>query len=89
MAKRVLLVDGSDLNRRKVKKLLCKNGCIVHEADSGAKALKVYVEEHPDVVFIDFTLPDIDCVEAANNIRQVDPAAHIVMGLSLHPGNLA
>lgn len=49
------------------------------EAIDGASALEAYRELQPDVVTLDYRLPDIDGVEVAQNILAEFPHARLVM----------
>src|SRR3712207_5975892 len=79
MAK-VLIVDDAAFMRMMIKDILEKNGFeIVGEANNGIKALELYKKENPDVVTMDITMPDMDGLQAAKEIKAIDPDAKIVM----------
>ncbi len=46
---------------------------------SGEEAVRLYRDSRPDVVFLDIWLPDRDGLETLQALREVDPAAAIVM----------
>ena len=84
MATRVLIVDDAAFMRMMVKDILSKNGYeIVGEAENGMKALEKYQELKPDLVTMDITMPEMDGITAVKEIKKVDPAAKVVMCLSL------
>ena len=58
---------------------------VVAKASTGAQAIECYAEQQPDVVTMDYRLPDMTGVEAAAKIRAADPAARILM-LSVFEG---
>lgn len=79
MAK-VLIVDDAAFMRMMIKDILEKNGYeIVGEAANGAIAVEMYQKEKPDVVTMDITMPDVDGIEAVKRIKEIDPAAKVIM----------
>ena len=79
MAK-VLIVDDAAFMRMMIKDILEKNGYeIVGEAANGAVAVEMYQKEKPDVVTMDITMPDVDGIEAVKRIKEIDPAAKVIM----------
>ncbi len=80
MAKRVLIVDDAAFMRMMIKDILTKNGYeVVGEAENGAKAIDNYKELNPDLVIMDITMPEVNGIEAVKGIKQIDPAAKIIM----------
>lgn len=66
-----LVVDDSRMARATLAKLLDKRGITVEVAESGNGAVEhMDTHEHPDVVFMDYTMPDIDGIEAIRQIRE-------------------
>ena len=76
----VLLVDDDASVRRLLTVALSlEEGFEVREARDGADALRICAEFKPDVIFLDYWMPDMDgCVTAAR-IREVYPDARIVV----------
>ena len=68
---KVLFVDGSNTIRRTAETLLTKAGCIVNTAADGFDALGKIVDDRPDLVFVDITMPRLDgfqtCALIKNN----------------------
>jgi len=81
---RVLLVDDHTMVRAGVRTLL-ENAQIqvVGDAKDGREAVRLCAELTPDVVILDVAMPDMNGIEAARAIRQVDPHIGIIM-LSMH-----
>ncbi|WP_142414784.1 response regulator [Hathewaya massiliensis] len=80
MATKVLIVDDAAFMRMMIKDILEKNGFdVVGEANNGLKAVELYKAEKPDVVTMDITMPDMDGIEAVKAIREMDPAAKVIM----------
>jgi DNA-binding NarL/FixJ family response regulator len=80
---RILIVDDAEFLRVRISKMLIGNGHQVIEANNGLVAVNTYKTEHPDVVLMDITMPDLNGIEAARVIHAKCPAARIVM-LSMH-----
>jgi two-component system chemotaxis response regulator CheY len=78
MAK-ILVVDDAAFMRMRCKKLLTQSGFDVVEAAIGAQAVEVYKEDHPDVVLLDITMPDMDGLTALKELKKFDPDAKVAM----------
>ena len=82
--KRVLIVDDTDVMRMMIRLALEAEGFeVVGEATNGIEAVEMYKKLFPDVVTLDITMPGQDGLEAAAQIKQVDPNANIVMVTAL------
>jgi CheY-like chemotaxis protein len=66
----VLVVDDYDDVRSILKLWLEEHECRVVEAVDGAEALEIAVREHPDLILMDLSMPEIDGFAAAFRIRQ-------------------
>ena len=82
---KVMLVDDHAVVRMGFKMLLESDTGIkvVAEAENGEVAVKRYLENHPDVVVMDITMPGIGGLEAIERILIKDDAARILV-LSAH-----
>jgi two-component system chemotaxis response regulator CheY len=78
MAK-VLLVDDSSLARRSTRKILEDAGHQAVEAQDGLTALERYFTDKPDVVLLDVTMKDMDGIEVLRRLRELDPAARVII----------
>lgn len=65
--KRALIVDDEPAARRKLRRLLAEheNIEIVGEADDGLKAKQCIETQHPDIVFLDIQIPELDGLQVA------------------------
>ncbi|MFO7858539.1 MAG: response regulator [Ectothiorhodospiraceae bacterium] len=66
---KALVVDDSRLARVALSKLLTRRNLDVDVAGSGQEALDYLRQQAPDVVFIDYMMPDMDGFEAAQAIQ--------------------
>lgn len=86
---RLLLVDDSDVYRESVVFLLERvEGIeVVGAVPDGASATRACLELRPDVVVLDYRLPDVDGGEVAAELRTSCPEAAIVfLSASARPG---
>jgi YesN/AraC family two-component response regulator len=77
----VLLVDDDASVRRLLKVALSLEEGFgeVREACGGADALRVCTEFKPDVIFLDFWMPEMDGRATATRIKELYPDARIVV----------
>ncbi|NPV78767.1 MAG: response regulator [Firmicutes bacterium] len=76
---KVLVVDDAAFMRMRAVKLLQENGYEVVEAADGLEAVEKYVQEKPDGVLMDITMPNMDGIAAVKEIKKIDPKANIIM----------
>jgi CheY-like chemotaxis protein len=65
----VLVVDDDARVRQAIQWALEDEGLAVVTASDGREAIAVAVEQQPDVVVLDFTLPEMNGYEVATNLR--------------------
>ena len=78
---RVMVVDDDASMRKGCKKMLVEDGFDVAEAASGAEAITVYGDFHPDMVFMDITMRGMDGLTALEEIMVMDPKAKVAMSI--------
>lgn len=71
MAK-VLVIDDEPNVRTLLDMRLRHQGYDVLFADNGWKGLRLYRQEHPDVIVLDLKMPELDGVTVLKEIRSVD-----------------
>jgi two-component system, NtrC family, nitrogen regulation response regulator NtrX len=79
MSPRLLVVDDEPGIREALKQVLAFEGMEVRAASSGGEALSVYAEFRPQVVFLDVKMAGLDGLETLTRLRDLDPAAVVVM----------
>lgn len=85
MPVRILLADDSKALRDDVRTLLnARPGWrVVAEAGNGREALEKSRQLQPDVVILDYSMPEMDGISAIPMIREAAPQAEIVV-LTVH-----
>ncbi len=79
MSELVLIVDDEPGILTTLSSVLNDEGFETVCTQSGDEAVQLYREKSPAVVFLDIWLPDRDGLEALQDIREMDPAAAVVM----------
>jgi len=80
MAKQILIVDDALIMRRRIREIAEQAGWeVVGEAADGQEALSLYEQQRPDLVTLDIVMPKMDGVATLEKIRQLDPAARVIM----------
>lgn len=66
---RVLVIDDEPDFGRLIDQILAKEGMTVLLADDGSKGLKAAAESHPDLILLDWNLPDKDGVQVCRALK--------------------
>jgi signal transduction histidine kinase/FixJ family two-component response regulator len=66
---KILVVDDADVNRRLLRVLLNRAGCVVSEAVDGMDAQRAVRTELPDIVLMDMQMPRMDGYSATRRLR--------------------
>ena len=77
----VLVVDDHTLVRTGVVNIISHETDlrVVAEASNGAEAVVAFAKHRPDVVLLDLRMPVMEGVEAVRQIREIDPAARVIV----------
>ena len=82
---RVIIADDHKLMREGLRSLLQKSDKVevIGEAENGFAAVRMARELTPDIILMDISMPDLNGVEAANQIKTRNPEIKII-ALSMH-----
>ena len=80
MPVRILLADDHALIRQGIRALLEKHGYqIVAEASDGQETVRSVVEANPDVAIVDITMPVLNGVDTARELRKSSPRTKVIL----------
>jgi UDP-3-O-[3-hydroxymyristoyl] N-acetylglucosamine deacetylase len=79
MGELILIVDDEPGILTALSGVLNDEGYQTLCTQSGEEALKLYEDRQPSVVFLDIWLPDRDGLETLQALRELDPAAAVIM----------
>ena len=78
---RILIVDDHEVLRRGVRRLVedQPDWAVCAEASNGREAVERAAEHKPDVAVVDVSMPGMDGLKAAEEIRSASPNTEILM----------
>lgn len=77
---KVMVVDDTDHVRRMLRNMLELDGFeVVAEAGNGPDAVAAVDEADPDVVVVDYKMPEVDGLETARRIREARPEQVMIL----------
>lgn len=81
MPKRILTVDDAPIIRLMIKDILieCGGYDVVGEGSTGKEAVELYKQLKPDLVTMDIIMPEMDGIQALEEILKYDENAKVVM----------
>ena len=79
MLPRVLVIDDEVRLAKNIRVYLSRYDFDVRVANSGLEGLDIFAAFHPDIVLLDFKLPDIDGLEVLGRLRASDTQARVVL----------
>jgi len=77
MTRSVLIVDDLEANRALLERRLEKFGYRIRSADGGEAALRLLEQEKPDVILLDYMMPQMNGIEVLIRIRGNDETRDI------------
>ncbi len=82
---RILIVDDNPAVRRYLRAILEQQSSwhVCAEAKTGAEALQKVLEAPPDLILLDYQMPDLNGVDVAKQISEMFPKMPILM-VTLH-----
>ena len=76
----VLVVDDDSMLRQMLKLILhSENYRVVGEADNGKSAIMLCEKLKPELVLLDINMPEMDGLQALEEIHKINPAAIVLM----------
>ena len=81
MASSVLIVDDNQMVRKVVRHFFesLPGWNVGGEAGEGAEAVQKATELKPDLILMDFSMPNMNGVEAASVVKKMLPDVHIIL----------
>ena len=77
---RILIVDDSDVARRILATIVrSRHWTVCGEAGDGRSGVKKFRELKPDLVLLDLAMPDMDGIQAAEQMSTTDPTVPIIL----------
>ena len=75
-----MVIDDTDHVRRMLRNMLELDGfLVVAEAGSGVEAVDTIEAANPDVVVVDYKMPEVDGLETARRIRESRPEQVMIL----------
>jgi two-component system, LytTR family, response regulator len=86
MKTRVLIVDDEPIARRGIRRYLAKHNDIevVGEAANGISAVEQINKLHPDIVFLDVQMPDLDGFGVIENVEPLTSPGPVYIFITAH-----
>ena len=77
---RTLVTDDDPLVRRLIRDTLQRaNVTVIAEAATGREAVELALHYRPDVVVMDYLMPDMNGIEATRRIYEADPSIRVIL----------
>lgn len=78
----ILIVEDNEMNRDMLSRRLTRRGFDVVTASDGKAGLDAVAHEHPDLILMDLSLPEIDGWEATRRLK-ADPVTRDIPVIAL------
>jgi two-component system chemotaxis response regulator CheY len=80
MKRRLMIVDDSNIMRGKISRTLSQHNLeIVATACNGEEAVQCFMEEQPDVVTMDLTMPRMDGIQCIRKLKSMNPRVRVLV----------
>lgn len=76
-----MIVDDHDAVRRGVRTLVESraNYCVVGEASNGREAMEMAKESQPDIVILDYSIPELNGLDLSHQLKRASPRIEILI----------
>ena len=74
----ILIAEDEESNFLLLKTILKRN-CNILQAKTGKELLKIYKEQHADLILMDIKMPEMNGIEALKEIRKFDTEIPVIM----------
>jgi DNA-binding NtrC family response regulator len=75
----VMVIDDEAGLARNIEKYLTRAGFDVRKLDNGSGGIREFKRSKPDLVLLDYKLPDLDGLEVLKQMRRHDPQVTVIM----------
>jgi len=75
---KILIIDDEAPIRKLLRKLFEKNEYKVLEATNGIQGIKLFNEQHPDLIISDLIMPEKEGLETIRDIKKLNPHVPII-----------
>lgn len=80
MKRRLMIVDDSNIIRSMILRTLSQHNLeIVATAGNGEEAVQRFIEDQPDVVTMDLTMPRMDGIQCIRKLKALNPKLRVLV----------
>lgn len=81
----ILLVEDNEMNRDMLSRRLSRKGFRIITAEDGKEGVDLAIQQRPDLILMDLSLPVMDGWEATRMLKNTDETKHVpVIVLTAH-----
>ncbi len=66
---KILIIDDQPIDRYALKRKFLETGCTIVEAENGVEGIRKAKEEHPQVIFLDLVMPEMNGFEVLDHLN--------------------
>jgi CheY-like chemotaxis protein len=88
---KILVADDNKLSRELLKTIVKQQGYEVLEAENGKEVLEILDQNQIDLIFMDYSMPQLSGIETSVQIRQLlspEKSQVQIIGVSAHGGGM-